>query len=108
MSKTHFPYDIYTKEVEPLPYFRRDVISESSHFETTDLKHNRNYNRDPSLNVNNGYARWGWGDFPNGYGVGNFMLIQNTPGEVREPQGYVSAKTQYTIDYYKRNIVTRK
>jgi len=101
---TQFPYNIYDKEkVLPLPYYTRDVIDPKTNFEYT-----RNYfpNRHPNSQIP---ARWGWGQFPNGYGYGNFNTHWNCQkecgprGSTNDPQGYVSEKTMKLIKAYENS-----
>ncbi len=88
-NATHFPYNIYEADVvHPLPYFRRDVINQDTHFEYT-----RNYH--PYKQNSHLPGRWGWGHFPNGYGYGNFIHHKNCPSECdQDPKGYISKKTE--------------
>lgn len=99
VTATHFPHNIYGADiVRPLPYFTRDILNPETHFE---YKANV-LNKKPSTTS---VSRWSWGHFPNGYGYGNFNIHWNCAEECdQDPKGYVSQKTQNTIDYFKNSL----
>ena len=95
---SHFPQNMYEADtILPLPYFTRDVIDRNKHFEfIMNCTKKQPHSQIPS--------RWGWGQFPNGYGYGNFNLHWNCATVCDpDPSGYVSEKTQKVIDYFDRS-----
>ena len=89
-TRTHFPNNIYKADiVEPLPYFRRDVINQQTHFEFT-VPSTTNPIHQVNANVP---SRFGWGQFPNGYGQGNLVGFFNCPKECEyDPPNMVSKR----------------
>lgn len=101
MSRTHFPHNIYKADfVEPLPYYRRDVINPKTHFEFIIPSNGRQVDT-------NTMSRYGYSNFPSskystGYGHGNLVGFFNSPQECdQDPPGFVSKKTAEIIAFYK-------
>ena len=102
-TETNFPYNIYGAEMVHGPaYFTRDIVNPAEYSQHEWLMNALPpvHGKEPNPRR---FQRWGWTHFPNGYGIGNFKGHLNCgPGcdLDQDPIGYVTEKTQRTIDYF--------